>query len=138
MDMSACMDELARDLGSVEGLQGRAFGYPPNALIPPAAVVGWPDEIDYDLAMARGAWSAKFPLLIVVGKSDVRSARDAISAYTNDKGPSSVRTALDRGGAHSAYDVIRVSPPHVGPVTIAGIDYLAALWDVEVVGGGAR
>jgi hypothetical protein len=138
MNLAAITDELARDLGSVEGLQGRAFGYPPNALVPPAAVVGWPDEINYDLAMGRGAWSVKFPLLIVVGKSDVRSARDAISGYLDSSGPSSVRTALDRGSAHSAYDSVLVLPSHVGPVTIAGIEYLAALWDVEVVGGGAR
>jgi hypothetical protein len=134
VDLAAIMDELARDLGSVEGLQERVFAYPPNALIPPAAVVGWPDEIDYDAAFARGAWSVKFPLLIVVGRSDVRSARDAISAYLAGSGPSSVRTALDGGAAHSAYDSARVIPAHVGPATIAGIEYLAAVLDVAVTG----
>lgn len=132
--MSQVMDELARVLGSLDGLRGRAYGWPAPSVVPPAAFVGWPDEIDYDLAMACGGWSAKFPVLIVVGRSDLRSARDAIDAYLGGSGPASVRAALD-SGVHSAFDAARVTNAHVEPVSIAGIEYLAALLDVEVVAG---
>ena len=134
MNPATVMEELALVLDSVEGLKGRTFGYPPNALVPPAAVVGWPDEGNNDVTAARGAWSVKFPLLIVVGKSDIRSARDTIGAYLDTAGPASVPAALD-AGLSFAYDSALVTKWHVEPVSIAGIEYLAALLDVEITGG---
>lgn len=133
MHVAGVMDALAERLASIGDLRGRTFAYPPSALVPPAAVVGWPDEIDYDLAMVRGGWSATFPVLVVVGKSDVRSARNAIAAHLDGAGPKSVRAALD-GGAHTAYDAALVTKAHVEPVSIAGIEYLAAILDVAVTG----
>lgn len=127
------MDALAERLASIDDLRGRTFAYPPSALVPPAAVVGWPDEINYDLAMARGGWLATFPMLVVVAKSDMRSARDTIATYLDGVGPSSVRAALD-GGVHVAYDSALVMKAHVEPVSIAGIEYLAAILDVAVTG----
>ena len=74
------------------------------------------------------------PVLVVVGKGDVRSARDTIAAYLDSSGPSSVVAALE-GGLYSACDSVRVLKAHVDPVSIAGIEYLAALLDVEVTSG---
>lgn len=133
MNPAAVMDDLAGALESLKGLAGRTFAYPPNAVVPPAACVGWPDEIDYDAAMVRGGWSMTLPVLIVAGKSDIKSARDTIGAYLSTSGPSSVRAALDIPRA--TYDSARVvGKPHVEPVSIAGIDYLAAILDVAVTG----
>ena len=132
MDVATIMDELATVLASITGL--RVFGYPAPNVVPPAGFIGWPDEIDYDVTMARGAWSAKFPVLIAVGKGDVRSARDAISAYVSSTGASSVRAALGSGRG-AAFDSARVTSARVEPISIAGIEYLAALLDVEIMGG---
>lgn len=131
--MSAIMEEMGVALDSVEGLRG--FSYPANAVVPPAAMVGWPYDIDYALTMTPGAWSAVFPVLVVVGKSDVRSARDAMSAHLAGSGPSSVMAALN-GGLHTAYDAARMTKAHVEPVSIAGIEYLGAIIDVAVTGQG--
>ena len=131
MDVSRVMDAIAQNLDSIESL--RVFAYPAPGVTPPAAMVGWPSAIDYDQALARGAWQATFPVLIAVGKGDVRSARDTIGAYLDGKGPDSVRAALD--GPTAAYDAARVTSARVEPITIAGIEYLAAVLDVEIVGG---
>jgi len=133
LNIRAVMNELGAILGSIDGL--RAFAYPAPNVTPPAAFVGWPDEIDYDLAMARGAWGAKFPVLVAVGKADVESARDAMSAYLAGDGPLSVRAALDAAEPVS-FDAARVTGAQVRPVTIAGIEYLAAILDVEIIGQG--
>lgn len=133
MNVARVMDALAAVLKTV-GL--RVFAYPAPNVVPPAGFVGWPDEINYDVSMARG-WSARFPVLIVVGKGDVRSARDAISAYVSSTGSSSVRAALG-AGTGVAYDSARVTRAHVEPVSIAAIEYLAALLDVEVTGQGGQ
>ena len=134
MNVARVMDALAAVLKTV-GL--RVFAYPAPNVVPPAGFIGWPDEIDYDVTAGRGGWSAIFPVLIVVGKGDVRSARDAISAYVSSTGPSSVRAALG-AGTGVAYDSARVTRAHVEPVSIAAIEYLAALLDVEVTGQGGQ
>ena len=131
MDVAAVMDALGAQLERISGL--RVFAYPAPGVVPPVAMIGWPSAIDYDQAMGRAAWSATFPVLIAVGKGDVRSARDTIGAYLAGKGPDSVRVALD--GPTVAYDEARVTSAHVEPITIAGIEYLAAILDVEIVGG---
>lgn len=133
LDVAAVMDALARALGSLDGLTGRTYAYPAPSVVPPAAFVGWPDEIDYDAVMGRGGWSLTVPVLVVVGRADLRSARDAIAVYLAGSGPSSIRGALE--GSTAAYDAARVTRAHVEPVSIAGIEYLAALVDVEIVGG---
>ena len=133
MNLSDVADELATVLAGVTGL--RAFGYPAPSVVPPAAVVGWPDEIDPHATFARGGWTAKFPVLIAVGKGDVRSSADAVYGYLNSSGAGSVLAAFTNGRGTS-YDSAIVTSARVEPITIAGIEYLAALLDVEVMGQG--
>jgi hypothetical protein len=135
MDVAAVMDQVGGALDGVGDL--RVFAYPAPNVVPPAAFVGWPDEIDYSATMGRGAVTLTLPVLIVVGKADVRSARDAIAVYLDSTGPSSAVAAIE-GGIYSACDSVRVTGARVEPVSVAGIEYLAALLDVAVTGQGAR
>ena len=134
LDLAAVADELATVLAGVTGL--RAFGYPAPSVVPPVAMVGWPDEIDPHATFARGGWTCTFPVLIAVGKGDVRSARDAVTGYLNSTGSGSVLAAFANGRG-TAYDSAIVTSARVEPITIAGIEYLAALLDVAVMGTGA-
>jgi len=135
MNVSQVMDQVGRSLEGVGDL--RVFAYPAPNVVPPAAFVGWPDEIDYAATFAPGAVTLTLPVLIVVGKADVRSARDAIAAYLDSTGPSSAVKAIE-GGRYTACDAVRVTGARVEPVSVAGIEYLAALLDVAIVGQGAR
>lgn len=127
------MDELAVPLAAI-GLC--AYPFSAESIEPPAAVIAWPEPITYDGTMARGMDSMMFPVWIVVGRVDARSARDTLAAYLDGSGPSSVKAALD-GGTYTACDSVRVAQAHVESVSIAGIDYLAAILDVEVTGAGS-
>lgn len=133
MLLSDVMDQLGAALGSIDEL--RVFPYWVEQVTPPAAIVGWPDPITYDASFRRGADSFTLPVWIVVGRVDARSARDTLAAYLDGAGASSVKAALD-GGTYTACDSVRVATARVEPVTIAGIDYLAAVLDVEVFGTG--
>jgi len=133
VDLAAVMDEMGTALETIDGL--RVFPYSADRITPPAAIVAWPDEIDYDQTMSRGSDSLVLPVWVVVGKVDARSARDALAAYLAGSGASSVKAALD-GGTYTACDSVRVAKAHVEMVTIAAVDYLAGIFDVEVTGRG--
>lgn len=133
MNLASVMDELAEALSVIDGL--RPFPYWASRVTPPAAIVGWPDPINYDSTMARGSDEFTLPVWIVVGQTDARSARDALAAYLDGSGTSSVKAALD-GGTYTACDSVRVATARVESIAIAGIDYLAAVLDVEITGRG--
>jgi hypothetical protein len=133
VNVAAVMDALGVRLEEIGGL--RVYPYSADRVTPPAAIVGWPEPITYDGTLARGLDSMTFPVWIVVGRVDARSARDTLAAYLDGSGTSSVKAALD-GGTYTACDSVRVSTAHVESVSIAGTDYLAAILDVEVIGQG--
>lgn len=127
--------ELARALERIDGL--RAFRHPPMRITPPTAVVGWPDPVSFDETFARGLDALVFPVLVVVGNLDAESSGDAVDAYLDGAGASSVKAAID-GGTYAACDSARVTEARVDPVTVAGIPYLAAVFDVAVYGNGGQ
>lgn len=133
MRVGRVMDELGAALERIDGL--RVYPYGAKRITPPAAVVGWPDPISYDGALARGMDSMTFPVLVATGDLDARASRDTLAAYLDGDGPSSVKAAID-GGSYTACDSARVTEARVEPVTIAGIPYLAAVVDVAVSGNG--
>lgn len=130
------MDELGTALSSVDGL--RVFPYSADRVTPPAAIVGWPDVIDYDTTFGRGSDSMVLPVWVVVGKVDARSSRNTLAAYLDGSGSSSVKAAVD-GGTYTACDSATVTgvPNGVESVSIAGTEYLAAIFNVSITGKGA-
>lgn len=133
MRVGAVMDELGVALSTIDGL--RVFPYGAKRIVPPAAVVGWPDPIRFDETIARGLDYMTFPILIATGDLDARSARDVLAAYLDGAGASSVKAALE-AGTYTACDSVRATEARIDPVTIAGIPYLAAVVDVAVYGTG--
>lgn len=131
LDLNATMDALGTRLKTIAGL--RVHDYPPESVAVPAAVVGFPDAVEYDQTYAGGADMAVFPVHVVVGKVSDRASRDAIVAYVGRSGPSSVKTVLEAdptlGGA---VKTLRVQRAPFVTMTVGGIEYLAASFDVEV------
>ena len=101
-----------------------------------AAPAGW--RIDAESTMFRMVWDAAIPSTDEIPEAikvpPGLSPRDAISAYVSSTGAASVRAALGSGRG-AAYDSARVTSARVEPISIAGIEYLAALLDVEIMGG---
>jgi len=134
MLLSAVMDDLAAALETIPKL--RAHPYWADRITPPAAVVGWPDPLDYDATYARGADTAELPVIVLAGKVDARSARDTLARYADGSGEYSVKAAIEAHNACS-YDTARVTRAEFGFSLVAGVEYLAATFYVEITGKGA-
>lgn len=129
VNVSAVMDELATALSTIDGL--RVFAYFPDRIVPPAAVVDFP-ELDYDATFGRGADRASFSVYVLVSPVDARSTRDRLLAW-----PPLVKAAIEAHSptAYGSARVTRVSFNHSLPV--AGVEYAAASFSVDVFGPGS-
>jgi hypothetical protein len=134
IDLAAVMDDLAAALETIPQL--RVFPYWADRVTPPAAVVAWPDPLTYDSTMQRGSDQAELSVLVMVGKVDARSSRDQLARYADGSGTHSVKAAID-GYAATAYDVARVSRAEFGVFPVAGVEYLAATFFVDIFGPGS-
>lgn len=134
MDLGNVMQAVADRLDTIAGL--RCFGYPPDTVHPPAAIVTYPELLDFDGAYARGMDQVTLPVVVVVGRVDVRSTRDALAGYCDGSGASSVKAVLE-SGTYSAFHTIRVTSAEFDVATIGGTEYLTATFTLDIVGGGA-
>lgn len=134
MRVSDIMDDLANALETIPGL--RVFPYWARSVNPPAAIVGWPDPLNYDSAYLRGADRCEVPVMIAVGNVDARTSRDVLSAYVDGFGPNSVKTVIEAHVPFS-YHSARVMRADVAVMTIAAVEYLSATFRVDIIGKGA-
>jgi hypothetical protein len=122
--MAAAMDGMATAMAS---LAGNVYAWPAESVTVPCIVVGYPTEIELDMTMARGGDRYVFPVWFVVGQTNNKDARDALSAILEDT--SSVKSALD--GAQTWGDC-RVTSAEVAQLVIGAVTYLAAKFDAEI------
>lgn len=134
MNIANVMDQLGAAVDTIAGV--RVFPYWADKVTPPAAVVGWPEPLQYDSTFARGADRATFPITLIVGKVDVRSARNDLSRFLDGSGAASVKAAVD-GHVTAAWQSVRVQSVEVAVITISSTDYLGAEFQVDVIGSGA-
>lgn len=134
MNLADVMQAVADRLDTIDGL--RCFGYPPGTVSPPAAVVSYPDTYTYDETYGRGMDRLKLPVVVVVGKVSDRSARNQLGAYVDGSGTSSVKVVLE-SSTYTAFDSVRVESVEFDMVSIAGVDYMAALFTLDIAGSGA-
>lgn len=127
------MDELAAALATIDGLN--TYAYTVQRVTPPAAIVTWPEEINFDATYGRGSDSFTLPVFVLVGKVDARSSRDALAEYLAGSGPRSVKAVID-GYAYIELDSARVASATVESVTVADVEYLAAIFQIEIFGKG--
>lgn len=133
MNLADVMDEVATALEAT-GL--RVTAYPADRVTPPAATIGYPTTLDYDATMTRGADVMVLPVMVIIARVDVRTARDALAQYADGSGAESVKQVLE-AHTYTACDSVRVQSAEFGQVTIAGVDYLSGIWNVHVIGSGA-
>ena len=134
MDLGNVMDDLGAAVDTISGL--RVFPYWADRVEPPAAIVGFPEEFEFDSTARRGSDRGQFPLIVVVGKADARSARDTLSVYCGGAGATSVKAVVEAYAA-TAYDSARVQSVEFGVISIGGVEYLAATFSIDVIGRGA-
>lgn len=130
MRLAEIMDAI-NDTALLAGVVDRGYEWPTLDVNPPCLVVGYPTDVIYDVTMQRGSDRARFPVWIVCGKADARSSRDAVAVYLSD-GAQSVKTALD-GNLGGVVQSCRVTTTTFENVTIGGVDYIAAAFELDVL-----
>jgi hypothetical protein len=131
------LEELAGLVRPIADLTA-ATAYPPDRVTPPAAFLRLPDEIQFDLVYGRGGDGMDMFLLIVAGKVDAASAHRRLARYASGSGVDSVRERIDAGNEGAAsYDDAHVRSVDFAVTTIGGVDLLAAIFTIRVVGNGA-
>lgn len=134
MDLNAVADELKARLDTMPGL--RAHGHPPASVSPPAGIVSYPERVDYDVTTGRDADRVPaWPLVLVVGRVTERSARERIYDYAAATGDRSIKALLE-GDPFASCDVVTVTRCEFDTVTIGAVDYIAAVFTLDIIGSG--
>jgi hypothetical protein len=119
----------------------RADGLLPDSVSPPQAVVFPADPaIEYDQVMGdpaqgTGADTLNFVVLVLVGKASERIAQEALDAYMDPTGASSVKAALEGtlGGAAVDCSVVSVGSPKQESYGTQEFAYLGIRFTVQVL-----
>lgn len=133
MILSDVMTEIAEAVGTIDGL--RCWDFEPDAIQPPAAVVRWPTRIEYDAAMQRGLDRVAGGLTLCVSRAWDRATRAQLSAYCDGSGDRSIKAAL-LAWEWVSCSFVRASAATFEPVTVAGIDFMAAQFVLDIAGPG--
>lgn len=134
MDLGNVMDEISTRLDTIAGL--RCFAYPPPTVVPPAAIVSYPETLTFDETYGRGMDRLSLPVVVVVGRPTDRATRDNLSLYCDGSGASSVKAVVE-SGTYAAFHTVRVEDIEFDVVTIAAVDYMAAIFSLDIAGSGA-
>jgi hypothetical protein len=135
MNLADVMDEVGTRLDTITGLRVHAF--PPDRLSPPAGWVGYPEGYEFDKTYGRGMDRINnLPAVVAVAKVNDRGARDLVGQYVNGSGAKSVKAVLE-SGTYTAFHTIRVASVNFDVLTVAGDDYLAALFMIDIAGQGS-
>ena len=136
MDLVAVSEEVRTALAGITGLRRPAWGV--EKISPPAAIVALPGRVEYDETYGRG--KDRYPDLTVVvlaGRPDARTSRAVIAAYANGSGPKSVKATLE-AYAWTTCDLVVVKTCEFdATATYSGVNYLAAIFTLDIIGKGA-
>lgn len=114
----------------------RTYAYPTDSIAVPAAVIAFPESLEYDQTYGRGSDRMTLPLHVLVGRVSDRTAQDDLGAFADGSGAESVKQVLENG-SYTALDSLRVMDAQFGTFTVNGIDYLGATFRVDVFGQGS-
>lgn len=133
MNLATVMEQLATQLATITNLN--TFAYPPDMAHPPAAIVVWPDEIRFDDTYLRGKDSMTIPVLVIVGKVSDRSSMAELGDYASGSGSRSIKAVLE-AGTYTAMNTVRVTRAEFIEITLAGVPYNGAWFEVDISGSG--
>jgi len=134
MDLGLVMDEIADQLKTIGGGL-RVHNHPPDTVAAPAAIVTYPDALQYDKTYARGMDQMDPGIVVLVGKVSSRAARDRIAKYCAGSGPESFKEVLE-GGTYSTLDSLRVVSVAFDIIAVSAVEYLAATFTLDISGQG--
>jgi hypothetical protein len=135
MNLGDVMDEIASQLGTIKGL--RVSAHPVGTITPPAAIVAWPEDLDFDETYGRGTDRMTLPVVVLVAKPTDQTTKVAMGAYCSGSGARSIKAVLEVG-TYAAFDSVRVTRVDFDVYTVAAVGYLAAIFNCDIIGNGAE
>jgi len=126
-------NELKNNLSNISTLS--VYGYVPDFIEPPTAIIGVMDAIDYDASMQRGADKYEIPIYLYVSRVDAQDSQETLDGYLASTGATSVKAQVESDSSLNgeAQSVRVVSASNYGVYTINNIDYLGVEFIVEVI-----
>ena len=126
-------NEIKNNLANITSLS--VFGFVPDSIQPPTAVVGVMDSIDYDASMQRGADRYEIPVYVYVGRVDAQDSQETLDGFLASSGASSIKAQIESDTTlNSQAQSVRVtSAGNYGVYNINNIDYLGVEFIVEVI-----
>ena len=126
-------NEIKNNLANITSLS--VFGFVPDSVQPPTAVVGVMDSIDYDASMQRGADRYEIPVYVYVGRVDAQDSQETLDGFLASTGASSIKAQIESDTTlNSQAQSVRVtSAGNYGVYNINNIDYLGVEFIVEVI-----
>jgi hypothetical protein len=132
-NLSTVMDGIAA-YAVAQGVIVNAYGYPRADPVTPAMLVGYPTHCKFNYtfhgAGTAGATELTFPLWFLVSRVLDKTARDALSGMIT--GLTGIKDKMD-AMTGSGVNYADISDMKIEAVDVAGVTYLAAVFDYDVV-----
>lgn len=133
MNLADVMDQLAEQLGTIDGL--RVIVDDEKVRVP-CAIVAMPSAYDFDATYGRGSDTMTIPVVVLVSGVVRRTVRRSLGAYCNGSGARSVKAAVE-AGKYTAFDSVRVTGIQFDEYESAGDGYPAAIFSLDITGSGS-
>lgn len=127
------MDDLGEALQVIPDL--RVKPYTEQRIMPPTAMVSLPRIYRYDATFNRGSDDIEIPIVVMVGRIDAESSRNAIGSYVDPTGDWSVKAAIETRQS-DVWDIAHVMDAQFIVMSVSGVEYLTATFRVRVIGSG--
>lgn len=135
MNLDTVIKELGTAAGSIAGL--RVLPWAARTASPPALLFGLPQDITPNDTYARGGMRiADLPAILLVGNATARTSLADLSAYCAGSGSKSLTAAWQNYGAYTQIHAITVARIEPDGVKLSGVDYLGAIFHLDLYGSG--
>jgi hypothetical protein len=98
-------------------------------------MVSLPRVYRYDATFDRGSDDIEIPVVVMVGRIDAESSRNALGPYVDPVGQQSVKLAIEKYSS-TVWDIAHVLDVQFLVMIVASVEYLTATFRVRVVGPG--
>ena len=131
--LTSIRNGIATNLGNISSLF--VYGYVPDSIEPPTAIVGVVESVEYDTSMARGADTYEIQVLLYVSRVDAQDSQETLDTYLASTGANSIKAQIesDQTLSGSAMSCRVVEASNYGVYTINDIEYLGVEFEVSVV-----
>ena len=126
-------NEIKNNLSAISSLS--CYGYVPDSIEPPTAVIGVMQSINYDTSMSRGADRYEIPIFLYVSRVDAQDSQETLDGYLASSGSNRIKEKVESDTTlnSQAQSVRVVSAGSYGVYNINNINYLGVEFTVEVI-----